>query len=126
MKEREDRTVLVEAIKTERSTSHNRGHHQNRALSDHRLHPVLRSYLSSPAVHAAAAQDPIMFSGPFVNIPVTEMPRVQSLVDLRWTSAEISLHSHRISVHSKKRSKQAQTDVALISSTHSSQSRIKG
>jgi L-ascorbate metabolism protein UlaG (beta-lactamase superfamily) len=42
--------------------------------------PNLRSFASNPNVHAAAAADPSMLGGPFVNLGLQDVPAVQSLI----------------------------------------------
>jgi L-ascorbate metabolism protein UlaG (beta-lactamase superfamily) len=42
--------------------------------------PVLKSFVANPSVHAAAVKDPKMFGGPFVCLPVSDVPRVRTLI----------------------------------------------
>jgi Diiron non-heme beta-hydroxylase N-terminal domain len=41
--------------------------------------PLLESFLRSPQVHFASAQDPALFGGPFVDLAEEDLPRVQDL-----------------------------------------------
>jgi L-ascorbate metabolism protein UlaG (beta-lactamase superfamily) len=42
--------------------------------------PALQSFVSSPGVHIAAAQDPEMYGGPFVALPLDAVPAVQAYI----------------------------------------------
>ena len=42
--------------------------------------PLLKSFLTNPHTHIAAAQDPALFGGPFVNLTMNEIPLVRQLV----------------------------------------------
>jgi L-ascorbate metabolism protein UlaG (beta-lactamase superfamily) len=46
-----------------------------------RFLPLMQSFMTSPAVHAAAASDPKLFAGPFVTLTSDEVPRVRQLFD---------------------------------------------
>jgi len=46
-----------------------------------RFLPLMQSFMSNPAVHAAAGSDPKLFAGPFVTLSSNEVPRVRQLFD---------------------------------------------
>src|SRR5262245_24329207 len=43
--------------------------------------PLLQSFIINPSVHLAATRDRKMFGGPFVNLPVEDVPRVKRLME---------------------------------------------
>jgi L-ascorbate metabolism protein UlaG (beta-lactamase superfamily) len=43
--------------------------------------PLLQSFVSNPSVHIAANRDPKLFGGPFVSLPLEEVPRVKALLE---------------------------------------------
>lgn len=47
----------------------------------HRQVPILRSFLANPAVHVQAAAKPALLGGPFIDLPPTETPAVQSMLE---------------------------------------------
>jgi L-ascorbate metabolism protein UlaG (beta-lactamase superfamily) len=42
--------------------------------------PLLKSFLANPAIHAAAARNPELMGGPFVNLPVEAAPHIAQLI----------------------------------------------
>jgi L-ascorbate metabolism protein UlaG (beta-lactamase superfamily) len=42
----------------------------------------LRSFVANPGVHIAAARDPALLGGPFVDLPAADVPRVRALMAL--------------------------------------------
>lgn len=52
--------------------------------------PLLKSFVSSPEVHAVACQTPSLRGGPFVDLPKSEVSAVQSLIeDTQLTQASL-------------------------------------
>src|SRR5689334_14280857 len=47
----------------------------------YRLLPLMQSFMSNPAVHAAAAGDPKLFGGPFVTLSGSDVPKVRQLFE---------------------------------------------
>jgi L-ascorbate metabolism protein UlaG (beta-lactamase superfamily) len=47
--------------------------------------PLMQSFMTNPAVHAAAARDPKLFAGPFVTLLSSEVPKVKKLFDATLT-----------------------------------------
>jgi L-ascorbate metabolism protein UlaG (beta-lactamase superfamily) len=43
--------------------------------------PLLSSFVENPSVHAAAAMDPSLFGGPFVDLPVSCVPDIRRLIE---------------------------------------------
>jgi L-ascorbate metabolism protein UlaG (beta-lactamase superfamily) len=43
--------------------------------------PLLKSFIQTPAVHISASQDPTLFGGPFVDLPIEMVPDVSSLLE---------------------------------------------
>lgn len=43
--------------------------------------PIMKSYVLSPEMHAAASQDPSMIGGPFMNYAESRVPQIQALLD---------------------------------------------
>ena len=46
-----------------------------------RLLPLIRSFVTNPATHLAASHDPKMYGGPFVSLPMEDVPRVGRLME---------------------------------------------
>lgn len=46
----------------------------------YRYLPALKSFVAAPAVHAAAARDPEMFGGPFVDLPASDVSAVRQYI----------------------------------------------
>src|SRR6266511_5002743 len=42
---------------------------------------ILKSYVSAPEVHVAAAKNPAMRGGPFINYPATRMKEIKALME---------------------------------------------
>jgi L-ascorbate metabolism protein UlaG (beta-lactamase superfamily) len=42
--------------------------------------PLLESFASNPSVHIAATRDPRLFGGPFVNLPISAVPGIKTLI----------------------------------------------
>jgi L-ascorbate metabolism protein UlaG (beta-lactamase superfamily) len=48
---------------------------------NHRLLPLMQSFVSNPAAHVAANSDPKMYGGPFVSLAMEDVPRVERLIE---------------------------------------------
>jgi L-ascorbate metabolism protein UlaG (beta-lactamase superfamily) len=46
-----------------------------------RLLPLLKSFVTNPAVHLAANSDPLMFGGPFADLSMDDLPQMQALME---------------------------------------------
>jgi L-ascorbate metabolism protein UlaG (beta-lactamase superfamily) len=57
--------------------------------------PLLESFLASPSVHVAAAGDPSLYGGAFVDLPASAAPDVQALLAETRTRAQPSLSLFR-------------------------------
>ena len=50
--------------------------------------PIMKSFVSAPQVHLAAAKDPKLIGAPFVHLPASAVPMVRELIDQTMTACQ--------------------------------------